>query len=245
MTVPLPCEDELFRASTAEEWYGVLQRQSRYGGQTLRFRPPGLQEALTFLGEMSEDEDVEPPMLVTPFAHFVLAHAILRKLFDDCIEKPAGTGPDDGEPTAESLAVQYMLHKWLKSWLHSPETPTYSDVEEPRFLFDALPFYWIAQVALLAYQEKLPPFATPAHIGSGAGAALGEAKFRLVKEWLRHIRQFLRKGEQGPTLFWDELTKIRMKSAGRGSYSDTESIGTVSDVSDGPGGLLGFFAGET
>lgn len=135
-----------------------------------------------------------------------------------------------------------MLHKWLKSWLHSPDTPQYSDAEEPRFLHDALPFYWIAQVALLAYQEKLPPFTTSINAG---GAALGEAKFRLVKEWLRHIRQFLRKGEQGPTLFWDELHKIRQKSRGRSVYSDTESLGTVSDDSEGPGGLLGFFAGES
>lgn len=241
MTVPLPCEDDLWNANSSEEWLSILEKQSRYGTQLQRFRPPGLQEALTFLAEQRDNEDDEPPLLVTPFAHFVLSHAILRKLFDDCIEKPQAQPAD--EPPEESLCVQYMLHKWLKSWLHSPETPQYSDDTEPRFLFDALPFYWIAQVALLAYQERLPPFTTSAEAG---GAAFGEAKFRLIKEWLRHIRQFLRKGEQGPTLFWDELTKIRMKSRGRGrgDFSDTESLGTVSDDSEGPGGLLGFFAGD-
>ena len=235
MTVPLPCEDGLWNATTSQEWYSILQKQSQYGSQLQRFRPPGLQEALTYLAEIRDDEDTEPPLLVTPFAHFVLSHSILRKLFDDCIEKPQ---PDD-EPTEASLSVQYMLHKWLKSWLHSPETPQYADDAEPRFLFDALPFYWIAQVALLAYQEKLPPFASRAQHD---GTALGEAKFRLIKEWLKHIRQFLRKGEQGPTLFWDELTKIRMKCSSKKGYaSDTESVG-ASDDSDG--GLLGFFAGD-
>lgn len=240
VTVPLPCADDLWDASTPKEWYSALQKQSRYGTHLQRFRPPGLQEALAFLAEQREDEANEAPLLVTPFAHFVLSHAILRKLFDDCIAKPADS---TDEPTEASLSVQYMLHKWLQSWLHSPDTPQYTDDAEPRFLFDALPFYWIAQVALLAFQERLPPFATSTKAGSAT--ALGEAKFRLLKEWLRHIRQFLRKGEQGPTLFWDELTKIRMKSSGRGAFSDTESLGTVSDDSDGPGGLLGFFAGES
>ncbi|EKM54177.1 uncharacterized protein PHACADRAFT_145863 [Phanerochaete carnosa HHB-10118-sp] len=240
VTVPLPCEDGLWRANSPGEWYALLQRPSEYGSQERRFRPYGLQEALTLLADPSED-DSSKPLLVTPLAHFILSHAILRKLFEECIERPTGV---DDEPTPESLSIQYMLHTWLKSWWSSPETPQYSDVEEPRFLHDALPFYWIAQVALLAYQERLPPFATGAAGGTGGEAALGEAKFRLVKEWLRHIRQFLRKGEQGPTLFWDELHKIRRKSRGREVYSDVESLGAVSDDSDGPGGLLGFFAGE-
>jgi hypothetical protein len=245
MTVPLQCDDRLWAASSPQEWYSILQKPSGYGTQQQRFRPPGLQEALTFLASVSENEENEPPMLLTPPAHFTVSHAILRKLFDDCIYQPPApaTETDDGSASA-SLTLQYMLHKWLKSWMHSPDTPRYSDAEEPRFMFDALPFYWIAQVALLAYQERLPPFvATPAQAG---GAALGEAKLRLIKEWLRHIRQFLRKGEQGPTLFWDELTKIRMKTAGKGVFSDTESFGTVSDDSEGEGGLLGFFsASET
>ncbi|GJE97723.1 fungal-specific transcription factor domain-containing protein [Phanerochaete sordida] len=241
MTVPLPCEDGLWRANSPGEWYALLQLSSEYGTQERRFRPHGLQDALVLFADTSND-DTSPPLLLTPFAHFVLSHAILRKLFEDCIERPSTGGAEESEPTPESLSVQYMLHKWLRSWVASPDTPHYSDAEEPRFLFDALPFYWIAQVALLAYQERLPPFTTAAH---AAGEALGEAKFRLVKEWLRHIRQFLRKGEQGPTLFWDELHKIRRRSQGKNSFSDTESLGAVSDDSEGPGGLLGFFAGET
>ena len=253
VTVPLACEDRLWSANTPEEWFSTLQKPSRYGLTAQRLRPIGLQDALTFLSTVREDEEREPPLMLDPVSHFVLSHAILRKLFDDCIEKPQPVQPglpgDASVATEESLAVQYMLHKWLQSWLHSPDTPKYSDATEPRFMLDALPFYWIAQVALLAYQEKLPPFTRAAAAEADAGA-LGEAKFRLVKEWLRHIRQFLRKGEQGPTLFWDELTKIRMKSAGRGKgrgggvFSDAESLGTVSDDSEGPGGLLGFFSAE-
>ncbi|KAF7795522.1 hypothetical protein EIP86_006684 [Pleurotus ostreatoroseus] len=247
VAVPLPCEDGLWRANTWREWRAVLGTPSAYGSRRARFCPPNLQTALARLASDntlscspsspdSPHTSPTPPLLVTPFAHFVLSHAILRQLFEDCLDRR----PLDAH--AGGLAVQLMLHNWLQSWLRSPETPDYAH-GEPLFLHDALPFYWIAQVTLLAYQEGLPPFATqdPAggSVNMGAGA-LGEAKFRLIKEWLRHIRAFLCRGQEGPTLFWDELTKIRMKAGAHGG-SDTESVSADSDSSQG---LLGFFAGD-
>ena len=56
----------------------------------------------------------------------------------------------------------------------------------------------------------------------------GEAKYTLMKEWLRLIREHLRKGEEEPTLFWDQMMKIHMRNRNSGRSS--------------PNGLLGFFA---
>lgn len=225
----------------------MLQKKSMYGSTLERFRPPGLQNALTFLSTVSPDEDTEPALIVTPFSHFILVHAILRKFFEDCIESGAPPVVAEGDLQGEAFTIQYMLHKWLKSWLHSPESPHPTDAQDPQFLFDAMPFYWIAQVSLLAYQENLPPFSV-AHRGAAGGgnpngALLGEAKFRLIKEWLRHIREFLRKGEDGPTLFWDELIKLRLAAekadaVAAASGSETGSTRTSHESS---GGLLGFF----
>lgn len=91
----------------------------------------------------------------------------------------------------------------------------------------ALPFYWLGQVSLLAFQEALPPFEQ-----DSPNNLKVEVRFRLVKQWLRHIRGFLKKGDQTPTLFWDELMKIRLQTW------QQEVIGGEDDDQDG---LLGFF----
>lgn len=70
----------------------------------------------------------------------------------------------------------------------------------------ALPFYWFGQVALLAYQEGLPPFEP------GSPNNQAEVRYKLAKQWFRHIRSFLNASDQGATMFWDELIKIRLRS---------------------------------
>lgn len=91
----------------------------------------------------------------------------------------------------------------------------------------ALPFYWLGQVALLAYQEGLPPFEhnSPNNLNV-------DARFKLVKRWLKHIRGFLHRRDQGPTLFWDELMKIRLQ---------TWQLEVENDPTEDPNGLLEFF----
>ncbi|KAI0344514.1 hypothetical protein BDW22DRAFT_1056994 [Trametopsis cervina] len=222
VTAPLPCETPLWDASNYQEWRSILMaRNSPFGSLETRLRPLTLLGSLQILADSSLPED-EPPIIVTPFAHFILAHAILRKLFRDCVEREHGP-----ENHNEACNVQDMLHHWLRSWLQSPETPRATEVRDPIFLHDALPFYWIAQLTLLAHQEDILPFGMA---GTGKDKS-GEGKFTLVKEWLRLIRDMLRKGEDQPTLFWDKLMKIRM-----GKRAGEEEGGRVS-----PGGLLGFF----
>jgi hypothetical protein len=82
-------------------------------------------------------------------------------------------------------------------------------------------------VSLLAYQESLPPFEQ-----DSLNNLRVEVRFRLVKQWLKHIRGFVKKGDQTPTLFWDELMKMRL---------ETWQQEMESDQADDQEGLLGFF----
>jgi hypothetical protein len=123
------------------------------------------------------------------------------------------------------MELQYALHNWLQSWLVCPDAAQSTD--NLPFMSNALPFYWVAQVSLIAYQKGLPPFGP-------AFTMKGEEKFKLMKEWLRFIRGFLKRGEQSATLFLDELMKIRL----RNWQAEMEGGGDRDDHDDG---LLGFF----
>jgi hypothetical protein len=61
--------------------------------------------------------------------------------------------------------MQLALHRWLQMWLKTPNAR--SDVpggteqgkkSTGHFTADPLPFYWLAQLLLLAFQDGLPPF---------------------------------------------------------------------------------------
>ena len=224
----LPCEDSLWKATSYEEWHIALLKPSPYG--TARDRLRGslpAQDVLRTLAEMPAAS--KPVLILNPFSQFVIIHIILRKLFEDCLE-PMHERSSNDDFTNVHPTIQFMLHNWLQSWFQSPETPRPSKLAEPPFFHDALPFYWIAQVLLLAYQEGLPPF-----VSNVPGMKItSDAKYSLMKEWFKHIRGFLRSGEQGPTLFWDELMKIRMRNW---QASQTEGGGIVDNT-----GLLGWFS---
>ncbi|KAF8070356.1 fungal-specific transcription factor domain-containing protein [Lyophyllum atratum] len=227
----LPCEDGLWRATTATDWFMALQKPSPYGSNKSRLT--GL-SMLQCLGSMSETRVLDAYMPLNPFAHFILIHAILRHLFVTCVEGrlPRGVVPgviDRNEVVSQEIyRLQYALHNWLQNWLNSPELPKVEDInEEPPFIYNALPFYWLGQVSLLAFQEALPPFEQ-----DSPNNLKVEVRFRLVKQWLRHIRGFLKKGDQAPTLFWDELMRIRLQTW------QQEFEGGEEDDQDG---LLGFF----
>lgn len=229
----MPCEDALWSASSAEEWLAVLQRHSRYGNTQQRLGGTRLRKSLIKLAEPSEA--FSPPPIFNPFQHFLLVHLLLRQLFEEYIEARApeienGQAPAATEPPKEYLSqeriykLQAALHRWLQSWLQSPDSPQYSELE-PRFVEQALPFYWIAQVALMAYQERLAPFCT-----GTVYLASGEAKFRLMKKWEKHIRNFLRRGGKEPTLSFAELVNVRLRKWDNSSGHDDEPVN-----------LLGFF----
>lgn len=229
----LPCEDALWSASSPEEWLSILQRPSRYGDTQQRLSGARLQKSSMKLAQPSEA--FSPAPIFNPWQHFILMHVLLRQLFEEYVEARAPETENRQSPVAMEEAKQYLsqervysfqatLHRWLRSWLQSPDSPQYSE-EEPRFVEQALPFYWMAQVALMAYQERLPPFCTGTMYLTS-----GEAKFRLMKNWEKHIRSFLRRGGKEPTLSFAELVNVRLRKWDHSLGHDDEPVN-----------LLGFF----
>lgn len=79
---------------------------------------------------------------------------------------------------------------------------------------------------MLAYQEGLPPFEY-----NSPNNVKVEVRFRLVKRWLRHIRNFLKSHDElVPTLYWDELVELRLQSWQQGDADGRDE------------GLLEFFS---
>ncbi|KAI0930543.1 hypothetical protein AcV5_007228 [Taiwanofungus camphoratus] len=235
----LPCEDALWTAASEIEWLAILQKPSPYGSLSDRLCGPRLRDTYD---KFASQDQLSPPLVLNPCGHFVVIHAILRHFFEEFLEARL---PELGSQAAaiqqvnvnyisdeKIVALQIVLHHWLHSWLNSPETPLYSD-QEPRFMIQALPYYWIAQVAILAYQERLPPFCPGTTF-----LVHGDAKFRLMKKWERHIRNFLRRGGHEPTLFLDELINYRIKKW-QAEMGDNGT--TIEDSEDESEILLGFF----
>ncbi|KAJ8473224.1 hypothetical protein ONZ45_g16379 [Pleurotus djamor] len=226
----LPCEDALWRATSAKEWLMVLQSASPYGDPTARLIGSSMPKALSL---MCEPRIHPTPIILNPFAHFILAHVILYHVFTICMENrlPKSDVPDFADDSLRVKRLQFGLHNWLQSWLASPDSPRKEGTnEEPPFFSYGLPFYWLGQVALLAYQEGLPPFEF-----ESPNNLVVESRFRIVKQWLRHIRGFLKKSDNGPTLLWDELMKIRL---------DTSWPGAVEGDTGEEDGLLSFFPSQ-
>ncbi|KAK0212589.1 fungal-specific transcription factor domain-containing protein [Desarmillaria ectypa] len=208
--INLPGEDTLWTAKSAEEWFAILQTASPYGSVQMRLAGPNMRRCLDSMLQ-TVPQLLSQPMAVTPFGHFVLCHAILRNLFDVCIESrmPAqGNTSDQAVVAKEIYTIQYALHNWLQSWLASPDVPKPGDPNsDPAFVDNALPFYWFGQISLFAYQEGLPPFEPSCPENMKV-----EARFRLVKQWFKHIRKFLGQNNQDATVFWDELIKVRLQA---------------------------------
>lgn len=208
--INLPGEDVLWTAKSAEEWFAILQTASPYGSIQMRLAGANMRRCLDSM-LLAELQLLSQPMAITPFGHFVLCHAILRNLFDLCIESRMpvqGNTSDQAAVAKEIYTIQYALHNWLQSWLASPDVPKPGDPNsDPAFVDNALPFYWFGQISLFAYQEGLPPFEPSCPENMKV-----EARFRLAKQWFKHIRKFLSQSNQDATVFWDELIKERLKS---------------------------------
>ncbi|KAG6897729.1 hypothetical protein C0992_011939 [Termitomyces sp. T32_za158] len=134
----LPCEDALWRANTAADWFTVLQEPSPYGTVKSRLIGNGM---LQTLGTLSETRVLDVHIPINPFSHFILIHAMLRHLFVTCVEGrlPKGdvvaTVNTNDAVNQEIYRLQYALHNWLQNWLNGPDLPKVEDVnEEPPFI---------------------------------------------------------------------------------------------------------------
>jgi hypothetical protein len=230
----LPVDCDLWSAATPEVWFNAQHQPSVYGWPELRMYGYPLQKALQALSDSRKLDALTQRARINPLAHWILIHAVLRSLFALAPDVPhqdrAGfylgwSGGMGASTDDETLRVQYVLHNWLESWLRTPESAEWRDGRELAFMCDALPFYWLGQVSLLALQERVPPFVPGARADT-------DGRFRLVKHWLRRIRGFLRDGAHEPTVLWNEVMKIRLQAL------PPPSDGQTPEDEDG---LLGFF----
>jgi len=175
---------------------------------------------------------------VSPFAHFVLIHAITVKVH--LLGVPKANSPHTNAPTdmAQVIAsckdvrdrvmyIQNALEMWLKSWRLCPDVIEYKDLDRVPFLHNSMPFYWVGQVSLMAFVKGFPPF--------GLSSPLkGDEKYRLMREWIKMIKVFMRSGQQDAAIFLDELMKIRL----RNWQAEMQGNTTITDDQEG---VLGFF----
>ena len=175
---------------------------------------------------------------VSPLAHFLLIHAIMVKVH--LLGVPKANSPHVNAPTdmAQVIAsckevrdrvvyIQNALEMWLKSWYLCPDVVEYKDQNQLPFLHNSMPFYWVAQVSLMAFVKGFPPFGL-------SSPMKGDEKYRLMKEWIKMIKVFMKNGQQDATVFLDELMKIRL----RNWHAEMQGNAAATDDQDG---VLGFF----
>ncbi|KAH9060341.1 fungal-specific transcription factor domain-containing protein [Lactarius deliciosus] len=269
-TICLPCEEELWAAKTAHEWAQLLLNSSPYGSIEERLYGVPMPRALIAVGlegsYMTTNASASPePSLelsaVSPFGHFILMQTLLAELFSRC----SGANSQGASPTADGEeqvnehvhAMLLALHRWLQMWLKTPNAspnaipPGGTAAEQKTGLMsDPLPFYWLAQLLLLAFQEGLPPFRKRE---TSPASPTSPPYFRLIKSWLHHIRLFLRRSQGSPTVVWDELMKIRLSGWQEDAAASSQKDPLLGEAQkDGGGaddsgswpecdGLIGFF----
>jgi hypothetical protein len=170
----LPCDDELWAAKTSLEWSQLLLRPSPYGSIEERIYGVPMLRAFAAVGLEGPNMSTaapEPPQelsAVSPFGHYIILQFLLAELFRRCTggNSPAATHAEE-EVNEHVLSLQLALHRWLQLWLKTPNA--YPNENPPHgaecgkkstghFMADPLPFYWLAQLLLLAFQDGLPPF---------------------------------------------------------------------------------------
>jgi len=229
--VPLPSEDSLWNAKTSKDWLESLNKPSPYGTRIDRLRGRTMGDC----HRMFTDDRVN--FHVSPFAHFVVTHAIIVKAHLLGVPKANSTHVNAPIDMAQVLAsckevrdrvsyVQNVSEMWLKSWKLCPDVMEYKEQNQVPFLYDSMPFYWIARVSLIAFVKGFPPFGLPSPLK-------GDEKFRLMKEWFKTIKVLMKDGQQDATIFMEELMRIRL----RNWQEEMQGNATAEDQD----GVLGFF----
>ncbi|KAF8142511.1 hypothetical protein K438DRAFT_1994918 [Mycena galopus ATCC 62051] len=171
LNVPLPCDDALWHAPSPAEWYAAAHMPSPYGVGIPRIYGVSMQHALTALaippGINPINSDARLPL--TSFGLFILIHTILQKI---SVAKRRATPPrgwscfTEAQVTTEmagagaagnadfTLRTQVVLDNWLQMWLKTPEARSQANGVQGHtgskapFVYNPLPFYWLAQVSL-------------------------------------------------------------------------------------------------
>ncbi|KAJ7015778.1 hypothetical protein C8F04DRAFT_716528 [Mycena alexandri] len=176
LDVHLPCDDALWRAQTAAEWFTAAHTPGIYGVGMQRIYGVSMQRAFKALSTpltASNYDDDATRLPLTPFGLFILIHTVLRNI---SVARTARTPPPGGwscfamvaAPVAPTNRVdadadkaeftfrtQVVLDNWLQLWLTSPETAlelngggSGAGEQQLPFVCNSLPFHWLAQVSL-------------------------------------------------------------------------------------------------
>lgn len=156
------------------------------------------------------------------------------------------------------LITQRALQNWLQIWLSNPETmhltgqPDANGVvkQDPPYLNDALPYYWLAQATVYAIQ------ASSFHLAP-AGNSLGtayrgiaklfegdtsfEARFRVVQVWMERIKAFLRDGTQQMAVLWKDLMQLRERVTHEDREARTRAVNERMNDFRSSGGFMPMF----
>lgn len=218
--INLPCDDGLWTAGSPAQWLQAAKTPSQYGIGLARLSGFSMQHALATLTEL---QPAAVPPTLNPFAHFILIHTILRNLYASNIrnqpDAPSAISTSDDSAKETAFSAQYALHNWLQMWMSSPDTLRYeNNREELPFVYNALPFYWLAQVSLIAMQDDIGVNIKPLDDKN-------EGRYRLMKEWLDRIKSHLRNGTQVPPQLWEELARIRLQIQQRLGQNNGELSG--------------------
>lgn len=216
----LPAEDALWNATSPQEWYALLQQHSPYGSSATRLTGLSIKAALTVLGDVRMPT---PGLTLPAFAHFILINSTLSSIlsltgvFGAGASGPSADGREVLGGKTRDFALQYTLHNWLQGWIRAPDGPAPEKAEqEPLFTRNAMPYYWLAQATLVAMQEEVVS-------GRGGFSVTPDERFRVLGQWLVHIRNFLQSGHSDSAGLWIELMKI-ISEDGNGARTGAEGM---------------------
>lgn len=187
----LPCDDGMWRAQSAREWYHLQRTPSPYGSGIPRILGMSMKMALEALREPTS---AAIPFNVNPFSSFVLIHAILRDIFDSA--HPSGDLSCLGPSTTRigTNTIDCALQNWQRLWQVCPDAPQLEQYHlMVPFVYNPTPFYWLAR---FAEQAKQTGEIAVSRSGSPLSRVDEEARFRSVKAWLNQINNTLRSGSQ-------------------------------------------------
>ncbi|KAH8806671.1 hypothetical protein DL96DRAFT_1537091 [Flagelloscypha sp. PMI_526] len=213
LTFSLPCDDEVWKAESSQEWARVLSKPSAYGTGRSRINVITLQDALrNIMAVLKSSQEQKQEERLNPGAYFILIHALLRKLYD------VGAGIDKATMSNVVSSTHFALHNWLKQWLDSQECMVLvqdsasgvDEVYQIPFCCNVLPFYWLAQVTLSAIQEGIPVTGAK-FIFEAPGDEQGNSALKEMKEWMAKVTASLRAGHGIPI----ELMQVRLQYLSR------------------------------
>jgi len=120
MAICFPCEDALWDARCAEDWYTVLSTNSSYGSSTERLQGMDMAYAMDNICALRQ---LEPPIMMTSFGLFIAVHVVLCELYTTCSWKNLHRAPQDHDTGNDSdiQRVRHGLHNIYICWNVSPD----------------------------------------------------------------------------------------------------------------------------